>query len=123
MDALRYSYGSWQCHLDARASGAMPSLPTPATDKGRQLSKAVLEQARSLSRKNTRAAEGREYLIGLTSWRDTPYEYRRMLAIMASLPPSLADRSDRELTENEKALLRVAAKRVSEGIRGLAASL
>ncbi len=123
MDELRSSHGLWQCHLDARASGAMPPAPAQATETGRQLCKAALEHARSLSRKATRPAHDREHLIGLTSWRDTPHEYRRMLAVMASLPPSTADKTDRELTENEKAMLRAAAKRVSEAVRGLAASL
>ena len=123
MSALRLSSGLWQCHQDARASGMMPPAPATATEKGRELCKAALEQARAISRRATRPADERAHLAGLTSWRDTPHEYRRMLAVLASLPQSVADKTDRELTESEKALLRVAAKRISEGVRGLAASL
>nr|GFD60135.1 hypothetical protein [Tanacetum cinerariifolium] len=47
-------------------------------------------------------------------WRDTSYEYRRMLAVMATLSPSVADKIDRDLSETEKTMLRAAAKRVSE---------
>lgn len=121
------SLGFWQCHLDARASGVMPADPAPATDTGRKACAALLEQARAMSRKASAPAlasmQERARFTGLTSWTDTPREYRRMLAVMASLPPSLADKSDRDLSENEKALLRAAAKRISQGISGLAASL
>lgn len=123
MTALASSSVLWQSHLDAHATGMMPPAAAPATDKGRAACKAVLEQVRAMSAKTVRPAQNREQFIGLTSWRDTNYEYRRMLAVLASLPPSVADKTDRDLTETEKTMLRAAAKRISEGISGLAASL
>lgn len=123
MTTLAASSVLWQSHLDARATGAMPPPPSSATDKGRAMCKAVLEQARAMSSRTASTPQNRAQFIGLTSWRDTSYEYRRMLAVMASLPPSVADKTDRDLSETEKTMLRAAAKRVSEGISGLAASL
>lgn len=123
MHALQQSSRLWQSHLDARDAGMMPPPPAPTTDTGREMSKRVLEQARAMSARLSRPAASRQPVASLTSWKDTPYEHRRMLAFMAQLPLSVADKSDRELTEPEKAILRAAAQRVAQGISGLAASL
>lgn len=113
----------WQCHLDARAAGSMPPPPAPVTQSGRAMAKAALEQARAMTSKTARATEDRKGVTALTSWRDTPYDSRRVVAMLAGLPPSVADKTDRQLSETEKAMLRSAARRLSDGITGLAKSL
>lgn len=116
--------GFWQCHLDAHAQGSMPAPAAPVTDRGRALARAALDEIRNTTKRGAavRTAD-REQFIGLTSWRETPPEYRRVLASLASLSADVAEKADRELTENEKTLLRAAARRLSDGIRNLAGSL
>lgn len=44
-----------------------------------------------------------------SSWHDTPELYRRMVAHAAGLGRDVVDKVDRDLTEQEKAMLRIAA--------------
>lgn len=121
----RRASGLWQSHLSAVDLGTMPAPAAPATDTGRQLAKMAVAAARaSCAPARTAATDpAREKLAGLTCWRETSPEHRRVLVMLANLPRETTDKSDRDLTESEKVLLRAAARRLAEGISGLAASL
>jgi hypothetical protein len=126
-DTLVQVPNQWhQSHVDARQLGTMPPAPVQRTDTQRQLGRQVLSSAVEACRAATRSAQQRTTRapsMALTCWRETPRNHRRILARLAGLSFDVADKSDRDLTEDEKAQLRAAARELLDGIGGLAASL
>lgn len=117
-----------QSHVDARVLGSYPAAASRPTENGRAAARAAVSAARAASKKFTTVSPApdnteRQKFIGLTSWSGTPEKYRKILAQLASLPSDTAHKSDRELTENEKVLLRAAVKDLLFGIGALAGSI
>jgi len=117
---------SRQYHVDARQLGTFPVAPTEATATGKQMAAEAVRMAREASAKFAPTAtnlRNKQRLAHHTSWCDTPMKHRRIIAHLACLPSDISEKSDRDLTENEKTLLRAAARDLYEGISGLSASL
>lgn len=92
-------------HLPA----AIPQLP-PVTD--RQAGLEALQAIKSQLRKPVTVTERK--FPKFDSWSATPEAFRRMVARAALLSPEVADKLDRDLTEQEKAAIREAARRLKE---------
>jgi hypothetical protein len=102
------------------ASAKYLAEPAHATDEGRRLAAEAVAAARALT--PIRLAK-RSKIIGLTNWHDTPPHQRRVIARLAGLPQETVTKFDRDLSENEKALLRAAARDLRDNVAALASSL
>jgi hypothetical protein len=117
---------SRQYHVDARRLGTFPDAPAEATAAGKIMAAEAVRLAREASARFSPAASNlrnRQRPAGATSWCDTPMKHRRMIAHLACLPSDISEKMDRDLTENEKTLLRAAAQDLYEGISGLSSTL
>lgn len=88
---------------------AIPQLPTGRTAIGCN----ALCTAKLLitPRRHTKAPRTAQSCGG---WRDTPESFRRLVARSAGLELAVVDKLDRELSEAEKAAIRLAARRLRD---------
>ncbi|HYD61939.1 MAG TPA: hypothetical protein VEC35_16355 [Noviherbaspirillum sp.] len=105
---------------ESQRPAKLPPPPTPATEAGRKACAALIAKCRA---KAPTPQMRRSQFIGLTSWHDTPRDYRRVVAHLAGLPETVIDKYDRNLSENEKCLLRTAARNLRDQVAALAGSI
>lgn len=86
----------------------------------RQSIRAALEICHSWEKKRSEASKesdaSRKAFAGVSCWADAPLLHRKCLVRLAGLDQFVVHKSDKELSESEKALLRATAKNLIASI-------
>jgi hypothetical protein len=94
-----------------------PELPQIDVETARQRVKSLL----AVCRKPAPRSRAVEALKSITCWKDTPELYRRMVVAASGLSADVVAKKDRDLTEQEKVMLRSAISDLRLVLSGLVA--